>query len=235
VQAVRKQAKGAGGASATGHSALPSRHAKDSPGLSRRQRIYLCAVVFGALLAGGLVAHALWSANVTMAGGIVSSGDLEAAWVPDSLRWTETNDWKESSDTQAGTTVKSLADHRFGPGDQLLIEQDFTITGHGNNLMVEFALDTPTWSANPVWQTSWMVVDDQGVDVGPGGGPDAVSQAITVGPLQPGEDTFTVQLYVEHTDPAALNWALDGHSDTVEAWPLGDMRLSVTQIRGAGA
>ena len=235
MQAVRVKAKGAGGASATGHSALPSRHAKDSPGLSRRQRVFLSLIVVGSLVTGAIVAHALWSATATLAGGIISSGDLDAAWVPDSLRWTETSDWQESSDTQAGTTVKSLADHRFGPGDQLLIEQDFTVSGHGDNLIIEFGLDTPNWSANPSWQTSWMVVDGQGVEVGPGEGPSAVSQTITAAPLPVGEDTYTMQLFVEWPDAAELNWALDGHSNTVDAWPFGQMRLSVNQVRGAGA
>jgi len=192
-------------------------------------------VLAGSLLAGALVAQALWSNNVTMAGGVVTAGDLDAAWVPDTLRWTETNDWEAGSETQSGTTVQSLANHRFGPGDQLLIEQDFTVERHGNNLVVEFALDAPTWSIPSEWQASWMVVDSQGTEVGPGDGPGPVDQAITAGPFSQGEDTYTLQLLVEWSDTAVLQWAADGHTNTAVDWPIGELRLAVNQVRGAGA
>jgi len=218
---------------ATGQLVLPARPPKSRRRLSRRQRIYFSAVLAGSLLAGALVAHALWSNNVTMAGGVITAGDLEAAWVPDSLRWTETNDWSDGGETQSGTTVQSLAAHRFGPGDQLLIEQDFTVERHGNNLVVEFALDAPTWSLASGWQATWTVVDSQGAEVGSDGSPGPVDHVITTGPLAQGEDTYTLQLWVEWLDAAAPQWAPDGHSDTAVDWPLGELRLAVNQVRGA--
>ena len=209
-------------------------HGNRTHRLSRRQRITAAVLALGSVLAGALVAHALWSAQTTMAAGVVIAGDLNAKWQPDSLRWTETNDWAKAGQLQSGTTALSLHDHRLGPGSKLKIEYDFTITGHGDNLDVVATLTTGAWSVRPGWVVSWTVVDSDGLPVSGEGVPQAAGTPLVFGPIHPDQDSFTFQLFVEVPVSSQPPFATGGSANTHDAWYLGKVTLSVDQVRGWG-
>jgi alternate signal-mediated exported protein len=88
----------------------------------------------GLLLLGGAGTYALWSDSVDLAGGTISSGQLEFVD-------TTAGVWRDASDGTPGVVIPDIAQFVIVPGDVLTYSLSTTLRASGDNLEATLAAD----------------------------------------------------------------------------------------------
>ena len=155
------------------------------------------------LLLGGAGTFALWSDNVGITGGTITSGDLDVA-LSGSAVWVDISDADPTPETININTFKIV------PGDELQLTQDLAVQASGNNIKAELSYDSVVLSAYGSSVVATITVD--GNALAPGDVLDIT-----------GDDTLTVVL--------TLAFAADDQDFQNVTGTLSDIDFTLTQVR----
>lgn len=209
----------------------------------QKKKAIITATTFSlaaALLAGGT--FALWSDTETVGGASITNGNLDiAVTAPAAAGWTDTSYVAKPGDTVTSKTISNISNFRLVPGDT--VKGSYTLTGklEGDNLKGTLALDASTGATLPSGVTVGYVVKD------------GTGAAVESGTLTAGKATLNVastEYAAAHSTDTTkyLTFAKTGTSYTIEttvtfasatngttsatsAVKLGDMKLTLTQVR----
>jgi alternate signal-mediated exported protein len=185
------------------------------------------------VLVGGLVVYALWHSEQTMAGGVITSGNLnlelgQATWAD--LTPAGASNW----DGQSGSDLGQLTTYYSTPGDGVELRQEFSVHGLGNNLEVELALTSTADPAGtpPGSRVAYKVLevahDGSEAELAPSWTP--LGQALTVPDLGAGDHKLVLLIQWHHAGTPQVTQDLDAASPLTTR--VFDFVLAANQVRG---
>jgi len=170
-------------------------------------------------VASGATSYALWSDPAAMASGTINSGNLQLEKAGQTV-WTETSPDVPRT-TNAGTVINP-ATFLATPGDSFSIEQSFTSTLEGENMLGEIAVSWDQPRPLPADVSATYVLKTSGTST------TAVplGTAVSVPDLPVGTATWTVEVDLKFAGSKA-----DRFSNPAELAELGNIVVDLDQVR----
>jgi alternate signal-mediated exported protein len=189
-------------------------------------RAAVTAAALVVAIGAGAATYAAWTADGDAPAGVITSGDLDIALVPDSFSWQETS--PDVAAARSGVTRESFAQFVAMSGDSFTVRQGFTTTLEGDNML---GLLSVGWGAQPQLpdgvSATYRVLDSDDAEVASA----TLGQPVEVRDLPVGSDRWTVEVILDVADGKPDRYTTFSGTDPVEITDLGTIEVDLDQVR----